>query len=278
MYELKLKVARKLILSKWKEALGGNLEIIVSGSAPLQQRLAKVFTAADMILVEGYGLTETSPIISVGDMRNNNLKMGTVGKVIDGVEVKIADDGEILCKGPNVMMGYYKEENMTQQVMSGDYFHTGDIGEVDDEGFLKITDRKKEMFKTSGGKYIAPQVIESQMKQSLFIEQIMVVGAGKRMATAIIQPNTDHVTKWLKENGIKCDSLPKAIKEPRLKKIIEDEVEHHNQNFGSWEQIKKIELTPDEWSIYKGHLTPTMKLKRKVIAEKYSDLIDSMYS
>ena len=143
--------------------------------------------------------------------------------------------------------------------------------------FLKLQ-TEKEMFKTSGGKYIAPQVIESQMKQSLFIEQIMVVGAGKRMATAIIQPNTDHVTKWLKENGIKCDSLPKAIKEPRLKKIIEDEVEHHNQNFGSWEQIKKIELTPDEWSIDKGHLTPTMKLKRKVIAEKYSDLIDSMYS
>ena len=277
-YELKLKVARKLILSKWKEALGGNLEIIVSGSAPLQQRLAKVFTAADMILVEGYGLTETSPIISVGDMRNNNLKMGTVGKVIDGVEVKIADDGEILCKGPNVMMGYYKEEKMTQEVMTDDYFHTGDIGELDDEGFLKITDRKKEMFKTSGGKYIAPQVIESQMKQSLFIEQIMVVGAGKRMATAIIQPNTDHVTKWLKENDIKCDSLAKAINEPRLKKIIEDEVEHHNQNFGSWEQIKKIELTPDEWSIDKGHLTPTMKLKRKVIAEKYSDLIDSMYN
>ena len=276
-YELKLKIARKLILSKWKEALGGNLEIIVSGSAPLQQRLAKVFTAADMILVEGYGLTETSPIITVGDMRNNNLKMGTVGKVIDGVEVKIAHDGEILCKGPNVMMGYYKEEKMTQKVMSGDYFHTGDIGEVDDQGFLKITDRKKEMFKTSGGKYIAPQVIESQMKQSLFIEQIMVVGAGRRMATAIIQPNTDYVKNWLNENGIECDSLSKAVQEPTLKKVIENEVEHHNQNFGSWEQVKKIELTPDEWSIDKGHLTPTMKLKRKVIAEKYNNLIDNMY-
>ena len=276
-YELKLKIARKLILSKWKEALGGNLEIIVSGSAPLQQRLAKVFTAADMILVEGYGLTETSPIITVGDMRNNNLKMGTVGKVIDGVEVKIAHDGEILCKGPNVMIGYYKEEKMTQEVMSGDYFHTGDIGEVDDQGFLKITDRKKEMFKTSGGKYIAPQVIESQMKQSLFIEQIMVVGAGRRMATAIIQPNTDYVKNWLNENGIECDSLSKAVQEPTLKKVIENEVEHHNQNFGSWEQVKKIELTPDEWSIDKGHLTPTMKLKRKVIAEKYNNLIDNMY-
>ena len=277
-YEFKLKIARKLILSKWKEALGGNLEIIVSGSAPLQSRLAKVFTAADMILVEGYGLTETSPIISVGDMRNNNLKMGTVGKVIDGVDVKIAEDGEILCKGPNVMMGYYKEEKMTEEVMSGDYFHTGDIGEIDDEGFLKITDRKKEMFKTSGGKYIAPQVIESQMKQSLFIEQIMVVGAGRRMATAIIQPNTDHVKNWLNENGIKCNSLSKAVQEPTLKKVIEAEVEHHNQNFGSWEQVKKIELTPDEWSIDGGHLTPTMKLKRKVISEKYSNLIDNMYN
>ena len=195
----------------------------------------------------------------------------------DGVEVKIAHDGEILCKGPNVMMGYYKEEKMTQEVMSGDYFHTGDIGEVDDQGFLKITDRKKEMFKTSGGKYIAPQVIESQMKQSLFIEQIMVVGAGRRMATAIIQPNTDYVKNWLNENGIECDSLSKAVQEPTLKKVIENEVELHNQNFGSWEQVKKIELTPDEWSIDKGHLTPTMKLKRKVIAEKYNNLIDNMY-
>ena len=276
-YEFKLKVAKKLILSKWKEALGGNLELICSGSAPLQPRLQRVFTAAGMTLVEGYGLTETSPVISVCDMRSNNFKIGTVGKIIDGVEVKIADDGEILCKGPNVMMGYYKEEKMTQEVMSGDYFHTGDIGEVDDQGFLKITDRKKEMFKTSGGKYIAPQVIESQMKQSLFIEQIMVVGAGRRMATAIIQPNTDYVKNWLNENGIECDSLSKAVQEPTLKKVIENEVEHHNQNFGSWEQVKKIELTPDEWSIDKGHLTPTMKLKRKVIAEKYNNLIDNMY-
>ena len=163
-YEFKLKIAKKLILSKWKEALGGNLEQICSGSAPLQPRLARVFTAAGMTLVEGYGLTETSPVISVGDMRFNNFKIGTVGKIIDGVEVKIADDGEILCKGPNVMMGYYKEEEMTRGVMYGDYFHTGDIGEIDAEGFLRITDRKKEMFKTSGGKYIAPAVIENKMK------------------------------------------------------------------------------------------------------------------
>ena len=192
-YELKLKIAKKLILSKWKEALGGNLEQICSGSAPLQPRLARVFTAAGMTLVEGYGLTETSPVISVGDMRNNNFKIGTVGKIIDGVEVKIAEDGEILCKGPNVMMGYYKEEEMTQSVMSGDYFHTGDIGEIDSEGFLKITDRKKEMFKTSGGKYIAPAVIENQMKQSLFIEQIMVVGAGRKMPAALIPVSYTHL-------------------------------------------------------------------------------------
>ena len=277
-YEFKLKIAKKLILSKWQEALGGNLELICSGSAPLQSRLARVFTAAGMTLVEGYGLTETSPVISVCDMREKKFKIGTVGKVIDGVEVKIAEDGEILCKGPNVMMGYYKEEKMTKEVMSGDYFHTGDIGEIDSEGFLKITDRKKEMFKTSGGKYIAPAVIENQMKQSLFIEQIMVVGSGRRMPTAVIQPNVDHVIEWLKEKGIECNSLSKAIQETILKDEILKEVENHNQNFGSWEQIKKIELTPDVWSIDDGHLTPTMKLKRKVVTEKYKDLIEKMYN
>ena len=277
-YEFKLKIAKKLILSKWQEALGGNLELICSGSAPLQSRLARVFTAAGMTLVEGYGLTETSPVISVCDMRENKFKIGTVGKVIDGVEVKIAEDGEILCKGPNVMMGYYKEEKMTKGVMSGDYFHTGDIGEIDSEGFLKITDRKKEMFKTSGGKYIAPAVIENQMKQSLFIEQIMVVGSGRRMPTAVIQPNVDHVIEWLKEKGIECNSLSKAIQKTILKDEILKEVENHNQNFGSWEQIKKIELTPDVWSIDDGHLTPTMKLKRKVVTEKYKDLIEKMYN
>jgi len=277
-YEFKLKIAKKLILSKWQEALGGNLELICSGSAPLQSRLARVFTAAGMTLVEGYGLTETSPVISVCDMRENKFKIGSVGKVIDGVEVKIAEDGEILCKGPNVMMGYYKEEKMTKEVMSGDYFHTGDIGEIDSEGFLKITDRKKEMFKTSGGKYIAPAVIENQMKQSLFIEQIMVVGSGRRMPTAVIQPNVDHVIEWLKEKGIECNSLSKAIQETILKDEILREVENHNQNFGSWERIKKIELTPDVWSIDGGHLTPTMKLKRKVVTEKYEDLIEKMYN
>ncbi len=276
-YEFKLKVAKKLILSKWKEALGGNLELICSGSAPLQPRLQRVFTAAGMTLVEGYGLTETSPVISVCDMRSNNFKIGTVGKVIDGVHVKIADDGEILCKGPNVMMGYYKEEKLTDDVMTGDFFHTGDIGEIDEDGFLKITDRKKEMFKTSGGKYIAPQVIENQLKQSLFIEQIMVVGSGRKMPTALIQPNVEFVIKWLNEEGINCDSLNNAVKEIKLIQAFQSEIDVHNQYFGSWEQIKKFKLTPNEWTIVDGHLTPTMKLKRKVIAEKYSDLIESMY-
>jgi len=276
-YEFKLKVAEKLILSKWKEALGGNLELICSGSAPLQPRLQRVFTAAGMTLVEGYGLTETSPVISVCDMRSNNFKIGTVGKIIDGVQVKIADDGEILCKGPNVMMGYYKEEKLTNDVMTGDFFHTGDIGEIDEDGFLKITDRKKEMFKTSGGKYIAPQVIENQLKQSLFIEQIMVIGSGRKMPTALIQPNLEFVLKWLDEEGINCDSLNNAVKETKLIEAFQSEIDVHNQYFGSWEQIKKFKLTPNEWTIVDGHLTPTMKLKRKVIAEKYSDLIESMY-
>ena len=276
-YEFKLKVAKKLILSKWKEALGGNLELICSGSAPLQPRLQRVFTAAGMTLVEGYGLTETSPVISVCDMRSNNFKIGTVGKIIDSVQIKIADDGEILCKGPNVMMGYYKEEKLTDDVMTGDFFHTGDIGEIDEDGFLKITDRKKEMFKTSGGKYIAPQVIENQLKQSLFIEQIMVVGSGRKMPTALIQPNVEFVLKWLDDKGINCDSLNNAVKETKLIQVFQSEIDVHNQYFGSWEQIKKFKLTPNEWTIVDGHLTPTMKLKRKVIAEKYSDLIESMY-
>ena len=276
-YEFKLKIAHKLILSKWKEALGGNLKLIASGSAALQPRLARVFTAAGMTLVEGYGLTETSPVISVNDMRKDHFRIGTVGKIIDGVTVRIAEDGEILCKGPNVMMGYYKEEKMTEEVMTDDYFHTGDIGKIDGDGFLKITDRKKEMFKTSGGKYIAPQVLENQLKQSLFIEQIMVVGAGRKMPTAIIQPNIEFVLNWLYEEGINCDSLTEAIKEPKLLEAFQNEIYLHNNQFGSWEQVKKFQLTSDEWTITEGHLTPTMKLKRKVIAEKYADLIDSMY-
>ena len=278
-YEIKLKIAKKLILSKWQEALGGNLKLIASGSAALQPRLARVFSAAGMILVEGYGLTETSPVISVNDLRKGGFRIGSVGKVIDGVTVKIAEDGEILCKGPNVMMGYYKEIEKTKEVMSGDFFHTGDIGMIDDDGFLKITDRKKEMFKTSGGKYIAPQVIENEMKQSLFIEQIMVIGEGQKMSAALIQPNFDHIKNWFAQNGIAAeDDLVSICKNQSLLDEIQKEIDIHNQRFGKWEQIKKFEITPDEWSIEGGHLTPTMKIKRKVIKEKYKNLYQKIFN
>ena len=276
LYSIKLALAKKLILSKWQEALGGNLKLIASGSAPLQARLARVFTAAGMTIVEGYGLTETSPAISLNDMRNGGLKIGTVGKLVDGVEVKIAEDGEILCKGPNVMMGYYKEEEKTKEVMSGDFFHTGDIGIIDSDGFLKITDRKKEMFKTSGGKYIAPAVIEGEMKQSLFIEQIMVVGESKRMAAAIIQPNFEYIENWMKENNIQ-EKIGEIYRNNKLINEIQKDIDIHNEKFAQWEKIKKFELTSDPWTIENGLLTPTMKLKRKAIKSKYQDLINKIY-
>lgn len=279
VYNIKHWLANKLILSKWKTALGGNLEIICSGSAPLQARLARVFSAAGMTIAEAYGLTETSPAISINDLRNGGLKIGTVGKIIEGVEVVIAQDGEILCKGPNVMKGYYKDPEQTNQVMEGDYFKTGDIGTLDEEGFLKITDRKKQMFKTSGGKYIAPQVIESQLKQSLLIEQIMVVGEGKNMASALIQPSFEQAKLWLEEQGVSCNDDPQSLcKNEILFEKINDEIRLHDHKFGKWEQVKAIRLTPEIWSVEAGHLTPTMKVRRKVVIEKYQNLVDEIYS
>jgi long-chain acyl-CoA synthetase len=279
IYNIKHWIANKLILSKWKTALGGNLEIICSGSAPLQSRLARVFAAAGMTIAEAYGLTETSPAISVNDLRNGGLKIGTVGKIIEGVEVVIAADGEILCKGPNIMKGYFKDHEQTNQVMEGEYFKTGDIGTLDEEGFLKITDRKKQMFKTSGGKYIAPQVIESELKQSLLIEQIMVLGEGKNMASALIQPSFEHAKVWLEEQGVSCKDDPESIcKNEILSKKIGDEIRLHDEKFGKWERVKAIRLTPEVWSVEEGHLTPTMKVKRKVIMEKYQNLIDDIYT
>lgn len=277
-YEFRLKIARKLIFSKWQEALGGNLQVMVSGSAALQSRLTRVFAAADIPVMEGYGLTETSPVIAVNDMRNGLFRIGTVGKVIPNVEVKIAEDGEILCKGPNVMMGYYKDPEKTAEVMTGDYFHTGDIGEVDKDGFLKITDRKKEMFKTSGGKYIAPQLIENAMKQSLFIEQIMVIGEGEKMPAAFIQPNFDFVKEWAKRKNIDIgNSLEELCTNEKVVARIQEEVDTYNERFGKWEKIKRFELTPDVWSIEAGHLTPTMKLKRRVVKEMYKGLYEKIY-
>ena len=278
-YEFQLKIARKLIFSKWKEGLGGNLDLMVSGSAALQPRLARVFAAAQIPVMEGYGLTETSPVITVNDMRNFGFKVGTVGKVIEGVKIKIAKDGEILCKGPNVKMGYYKNEKLTAEVISKNYFHTGDIGEIDAEGFLKITDRKKEMFKTSGGKYIAPQIIENTMKQSRFIEQIMVVGEGQKMPGAIIQPSFDFIKEWAKMHQISIgNSNEEIVTNEKVIERIQEEVDKLNEKFGNWEKIKRFELTPDVWSIDGGHLTPTLKLKRKIVMEKYSDLFQKIYN
>jgi long-chain acyl-CoA synthetase len=279
LYNIKHWIAYKLILSKWKKALGGNLEIICSGSAPLQSRLARVFSAAGMTIAEAYGLTETSPAISVNDLRNGGLRIGTVGKIIDGIEVVIADDGEILCKGPNVMKGYFKDPDQTSAVMEGNYFKTGDIGSLDEDGFLKITDRKKQMFKTSGGKYIAPQVIESQLKQSLLIEQIMVVGEGKNRASALIQPCFEQAKIWLDEQGVSFKDDPESLcKNELLFEKIKHEIRVHDHKFGKWEQVKEIRLTPEIWSIEAGHLTPTMKVKRKIVQEKYQSLVDEIYS
>lgn len=277
-YEFQLKIARKLIFSKWQEGLGGELELLVSGSAALQPRLTRVFTAAGIPVMEGYGLTETSPVISVNDMRNGGFRVGTVGRVLDGVEVKIAEDGEILCKGPNVMIGYYKDEEQTKTALEGGYFHTGDIGEIDSDGFLKITDRKKEMFKTSGGKYVAPQLLENTFKQSRFIDQIMVIGEGEKMPAAFIQINFDFVKEWANRNGFNIGATNQEIcSNGEVIKRIQEEVDHYNEKFGNWEKVKRFELTPDVWSIEEGHLTPTMKLKRKIIIEKYKALYTKIY-
>jgi long-chain acyl-CoA synthetase len=278
-YELKLKIARKLIFSKWKEALGGKLDLIASGSAALQPRLARVFTAAGMTVAEGYGLTETSPVVSVNDMRNGKMRIGTVGPIIDKIEVKIAEDGEILCKGPNIMMGYYKDEEKTNEVLKNGYFHTGDIGHIDADGFLKITDRKKAMFKTSGGKYIAPQVIENVMKQSVFIEQIMVIGENQKFPAALIQLNFEAVEAWAKEEQLHLSADQTTwCKNTDVQNKVMDEVNSINERFGQWEKVKEIRLTPDVWSVDGGHLTPTMKLKRKVLKEKFNTLIENIYT
>ena len=274
-YEFKLSIARKLIFSKWKEALGGQLEFMLAGSAPTQARLVRVFTAAGIPVFEGYGLTETSPAISVTDMRNNGFKIGTVGKVIENVSVKIADDGEILVKGPNVMMGYYKDLEKTDESIENDYFHTGDIGELDNEGFLKITDRKKEIFKTSGGKYIAPAILEGELKKSRFIEQVMVIGEGEKMPAALIQVASEFVQEWAKRHN---RTITDITTDKKLIKRIQKEIDFCNEKFGKWEQIKRFEITPDEWTTNAGHLTPTLKMRRKIILEKYNNLYQKIYN
>jgi long-chain acyl-CoA synthetase len=277
-YEKKLGLAKKLIFSKWQEALGGNLKAIASGSAALQPRLARVFNAAGVPVMEGYGLTETSPVISVNDMRDGGFKIGTVGKMLADTDVIIAEDGEIMINGPQRMMGYYKDEEKTKEAIDENgYFHTGDIGEIDAEGFLKITDRKKEMFKTSGGKYVAPQLIENMMKQSRFIEQIMVIGEGEKMPAAFIQPNFQFLTDWAKHKGIAFENWKDLCNNERVIARYQREIEEHNQKFGKWERVKTFELTPEEWTIEAEHLTPTLKLKRRNIKARYQDLYIKIY-
>ena len=276
-YETQLSIARKLIFSKWKEGLGGNLSLIASGSAALQPRLSRIFNAAEFGLMEGYGLSETSPVISVNDMRDGGFKIGTVGKPIDRTEVKIAADGEICIKGPQVMMGYYKDPEKTKEVIVDGYFLTGDIGELDSEGFLKITDRKKEMFKTSGGKYVAPQLLENRFKQSRFIEQIMVVGEGEKMPAALIQPDFEFLKEWAVIHKIDIKTNSDIIANEQVLARYQQEIDEANEKFAKWEKVKQFRLTPDIWSIDGGHLTPTMKLKRKVIKEKYISLYNNIY-
>ena len=280
-YEKQLGLARKLIFSKWQAALGGELKLMVSGASALQQRLTRVFAAAGMPIMEGYGLTETSPVTSVSFMEQNGVRgfrVGAVGRIINNVEVKIAENGEILVKGPNVMQGYYKDPKKTAEVIKDGFFHTGDKGEIDADGFLKITGRTKEMFKTSGGKYIVPPLLEGDLKQSLFIEQVMVVGENEKMPAALIQPNFVFIRDWIERKGHKIGTSCEEIAGAQIIiDRIQIEVDQCNKSFGKWEQIKKFELTPNEWTIDGGHLTPTMKMKREIIKNIYDDLYEKIY-
>ncbi len=271
-------IADKLVFSKWREGLGGNIITLISGSAALSDRLNKMFQNAGIPIMEGYGLTETSPVIAVNSFEH--MRIGTVGKPLHNLDVKIQEDGEITVKGPSVFKAYMKNEEGTREVFTPDgYFKTGDIGHIDEDGFLKITDRKKEMFKTSGGKYVAPQIIENLAKASKFIEQIMVVGEGEKMPTAFVQPDFGFVKNWAKRHNLNIGDTPEEIaKSEELKARIEKEIEYLNTKLGNWEQIKKITLTPEVWSIESGMLTPTLKLKRKAIRERYNDLYNKMYN
>ncbi|MEQ9286329.1 MAG: long-chain fatty acid--CoA ligase [Cyclobacteriaceae bacterium] len=276
-YNFQLKMANKIVFSKWREALGGNVKMIGSGAAALQPRLARIFWAANIRVCEGYGLTETSPVISANAPTPEDVRIGTVGKILEGVDVKIAEDGEILCSGPNVMMGYFKQPDVTAEVMTGDWFHTGDIGVVED-GFLKITDRKKEMFKTSGGKYIAPQPMENKFKESIYIDQVMVLGEGQKFPSALIVPNFEAIKEWASKNHISEENMDALVKNDKIQDLIRREIDKYNQEFGSWEQIKKIELMSEPWGVDTGELTPTLKLKRRVLNEKFESLINKIYS
>lgn len=278
LYNTQLAIANKLVFSKWREGLGGNVRAIVTGGAACQVKLIRIFTAAKIPIMEGYGLTETSPVIAVNKFIESGRKFGTVGPLITDVEVKIAEDGEILCKGPNIMMGYYKRPDLTAEVIHDSWFSTGDIGLMVDGKFLKITDRKKEMFKTSGGKYVAPLTIENKLKESIFVEQLMVIGAERKYVGALIVPSFANLREWCQKNGIAYTTNEEIIRNPRVIDLYKDLVESFNTYFNHVEQIKKFELLSTDWSIDTGELTPKMSLKRKVIMEKYQEAIDRIYS
>ncbi|PTM03668.1 MAG: long-chain fatty acid--CoA ligase [Bacteroidetes bacterium] len=278
VYGIKLAIARKLIFSKWQEALGGRTKAIASGSAALNPRLIRIFSAAGINIQEGYGLTETSPVITVNGPDKERKRIGSVGRLIADVEVKIAEDGEILCKGPNVMMGYYNKPEATAEVLTEDgWFHTGDIGQFVDGDFLKITDRKKEIFKTSGGKYIAPQLMETRFKESHFIEQIMVIGEAEKHPAAIVQPDFVFLKSYCERKGINFGSEKEIIENEEIKARIMQDINRLNENFGKWEMVKKIELSDHTWSIDGGELTPTLKLKRRVVMALHQDHYERIY-
>jgi long-chain acyl-CoA synthetase len=277
-YRIQLSIADKLIFSKWREALGNEVICIISGGAACQVRLIRIFTAAGIPILEGYGLTETSPVISVNRYNIDGRMFGSVGPVIQNVVVKIAEDGEILCKGPNVMMGYYKRPDLTAEAIQDGWFKTGDIGMMINDTFLKITDRKKEIFKTSGGKYVAPVVVENKLKESPFIENLMVTGEGEKFVGALIIPSFMNLKEWAKDHEIDYSDNDSIVKDDRVKILLKKEVEKYNQFLNHVEQIKKFELLPRDWTVETGELTPKLSLKRKVILEKYKDAVSRIYS
>ena len=277
LYGLKLLVARKLVFSKWKEALGGNISFIITGGAAASEKLLRIFNAAGIPIYEGYGPTENSPVICVNRKQNNETYFGTVGPALDGLEVQLAEDGEILVKGPSMMQGYYKHPELTSEVIKDGWLHTGDIGTLVENRFYKITDRKKELFKTSGGKYVAPQPIENKMKESKFIEQIIVLGSERKFVSALVVPSFSAVRDWLKENNIAEMSVEEMVSDKRVNDLFHSVIDHHNTRFNHVEQIKKFKLMPTEWSVDGGEMTPKMSLKRKVIMEKYKAEIEAMY-
>jgi long-chain acyl-CoA synthetase len=273
-----LSIANRLVFNKWREALGNHIKYIVTGGAACQERLLRIFNAAGIPLYEGYGPTENSPVICVNCRFPGRSKYGTVGPPIKGIEVRLAEDGEICVKGPTVMVGYYKRTDLTAETVIDGWLHTGDIGVWEDDVFIRITDRKKELFKTSGGKYVAPAAIENKLKESRYIESVIVVGAERKFVGALIVPNYGNLVAWCRENHIQDGSNEEMIRQPKVVAFYRQLVEYYNQQFNHVEQIKKFELLPNEWGIETGEMTPKLSLKRKVIMEKYKDAISRIYS